>query len=96
MSILSKILILIDDLGTTTKRNLFEYLPEEKNSVLLSALARLKNREMVKMIKNTKNNHYQITDLGRQHIFTDLDWIKNILGIVKFLPPNLLNNLSVL
>lgn len=78
MSILSKVLILIDDLGTTTKRNLFEYLPEEKNSVLLSALARLKNREMVKMIKNTTNNHYQITDLGRQHIFTDLDWIKNI------------------
>lgn len=83
MSILSKVLILIDDLGAITKHDLFEYLPEEKNSILLSALSRLKNKGMVKVIKNTKNNQYQITGLGKNYIFEDLDWIKNIFTEMK-------------
>ena len=83
MSTLSKVLILIDDLEAITKRDLFEYLPEEKNSILLSALARLKNKGMVKVIKNSKNNQYQITGLGKKYIFEDLDWIKNIFTEMK-------------
>ena len=83
MSILSKILILIDDRRTISKHDLFEYLPEEKNSILLSGLARLKNRLLIRKINKTKINQYQITDLGKQHIYNDLDWIKIDLKKLK-------------
>lgn len=78
ISILYKLLILIDDQGKIKKPDIAQFLPEDKISVIYSALARLKKKKLVNTSPNGRNKNYQITAAGKDYLYQNLNWLKTI------------------
>jgi DNA-binding transcriptional regulator PaaX len=78
ISMLAKLLILIDDQGEIKKGEMVDFLPEDKKSIIFSGLARLKKKGLIKTKPDGRFRSYKITKAGQNLIYQNLDWLKTI------------------
>lgn len=85
MSIIDNVLVAIDD-ENQTKSSLEAIFPQEKTSILFSALGRLVSRGFVKKDGRGKEQIFSITEVGAIEVELNLNYLQNIIDNMKMHP----------